>query len=152
MKSKAIIRIVLLAVIAVAVGGWAFKEFGPAKAVSPGITRPDGVTVINFHGAKRCRTCVGIGELAKKTIDEDFTAQLQSGQIRWEQLNYDDAANVHYVKDYGLVSSTVVITLWKDGKELKWNRLDRVWDHYGDDAAFRAYLIQSVHDLYKATL
>ena len=65
MKPKAIIRVVLLTVIAIAVGSWAFKEFGPDKAVTPGVIRPDGVTVINFHGAKRCRTCIGIGELAK---------------------------------------------------------------------------------------
>jgi len=149
MKSKTIIRIVLLAVIAVAVGGWAMKEFGPAKAVSPGVTRPDGVTVINFHGAKRCHTCIGIGELAKKTIDEDFVTELQSGQIHWEQLNYDEAPNVHYVKDYGLVSSTVLITLWKDGKEVKWNRLDAVWDHIGDPPVFRDYIAQSVRDLIK---
>jgi hypothetical protein len=152
MNAKTIIRIVLLAVIAVAVGRWAMKEFGPAKAVSPSVTRPDGVTVINFHGAKRCRTCIGIGELAKKTIDEDFAAQLKSGQIRWEQINYDETPNAHYVKDYGLVSSTILITLWKDGKEVKWSRLDEVWDHYGDETAFQNHLIQSVHDLYKATL
>jgi len=149
MKSKAIIRIVLLVVIAIAVGSWAFKEFGPAKAVSPVVARPDGITVINFHGAKRCRTCIGIGDLAKKTIDDDFVAELQSGQIRWEQLNYDEALNAHYVKEYGLVSSTILITLWKDGKEVKWNRLDAVWDHFGDDAAFRNYLTQNVRDLLK---
>lgn len=149
MKSKAVIRTVLLTVIAVAVGSWAFKEFGPAKAVSPVIIRPDGVTVINFHGAKRCRTCIGIGELVKKTIDEDFAAQLASGQIRWEKLNYDETPNAHYVKDYGLVSSTILITLWKDGKEVKWNRLDGVWDHFGNDPVFRDYLTQNVRDLLK---
>ena len=149
MKSKSIIRIVLLTVIAVAVGSWAFKEFGPAKAVTPDVIRPDGVTVINFHGAKRCRTCIGIGELAKKIVDEDFAAGMQSGEIRWVQLNYDEAANAHYVKDYGLVSSTILITLWKDGKEVKWNRLDGVWDHFGNDPAFRTYLTQNLRDLLK---
>ena len=74
---------------------------------------------------------------------------MASGQIRWETLNYDEAANTHYVKDYGLVSSTILITLWKDGKEVKWNRLDGVWDHFGNDPAFRDYLTQNLRDLLK---
>lgn len=157
MNAKTMTRNVLLAVIAAAVGVWAMREFGPAKSVATGgatgatvaVSRPDGVTVINFHGAKRCRTCIGIGELAKKTIDEDFADEKQSGRIHWEHVNYDEPANAHFVKDYELVSSTVLVTLWKDGKELKWNRLDGVWDHVGDEPAFRAYIANGLRDLLK---
>ncbi len=155
MNPKTIIRIILLGVIAIAVGSWAMKEFGPAKAVATNSEskattesmRPDGVTVINFHGAKRCRTCIGIGDQARKTLDEEFAAEEKAGKVHWEHINYDEPANAHYVKDYELVSSTVVATLWKDGKEVKWNRLDGVWDHIGDDPTFRAYVAQGVRDL-----
>lgn len=155
MKSKTIIRIVLLAVIAFAVGGWAIKEFGPAGVVAgnggsestASATRPDGVTVINFHGEKRCRTCIGIGNLARKTLDEEFAAEEKAGRLRWESINYDEPAKAHFVKDYELVSSTVLVTLWKNGKEVKWNRLDAVWDHVDDEPEFRAYVAQGVRDL-----
>ena len=159
MNAKTITRIVLLGVIAIAVGAWAMKEFGPAKAVATGgetpatttstaaATRPDGVTVINFHGEKRCRTCIGIGKLAKQTLDDEFAAEEQAGKVRWEHINYDEPANAHFIKDYDLVSSTVLVTLWKDGKEVKWNRLDGVWDHVGDEPTFRAYVAQGVRDL-----
>lgn len=155
MNPKTIIRIVLLAVIAIAVGGWAMKEFGPAKAVvtnseskaTAAANRPDGVTVINFHGEKRCRTCIGIGNLARKTLDEEFAVEEKAGKVRWEHINYEEPVNAHFVKDYELVSSTVLVTLWKDGKEVKWNRLDAVWDHVGDEPTFRAYVSQGVRDL-----
>jgi hypothetical protein len=157
MNAKTIIRIVLLAVIAIAVGGWAMKEFGPARtAATDGdgkttavATRPDGVTVINFHGEKRCRTCIGIGNQARRTLDEEFAAEEKAGKVRWEHINYDEPANAHFVKDYELVSSTVVATLWKDGKEVKWSRLDGVWDHVDDEPTFRAYVAQGVRDLLK---
>jgi hypothetical protein len=148
MKVKSFIRIILLAVIGAAVGSWAMKEFGPSKAFT-GTIRPDGVTVINFHGEKRCRTCIGIGNLARKTIDTEFATGKKAGKIHWETVNYDEPANVHYVKDYSLVSSTVLVTLWKDGKELKWNRLDAVWDLVGDETAFKAYIVQNVRELLK---
>ena len=157
MNAKSITRIVLSGVIAFAVGAWAVKEFGPAKSdatISTGgtmaaVARPNGVTLINFHGAKRCRTCIRIGDLAKQTLDDEFVAEEQSGKVRWEHINYDEPANAHYVKDYALVSSTVLVTLWKDGKEVKWNRLDGVWDHVGDEPTFRAYVAQGVRDLLK---
>jgi hypothetical protein len=150
------IRIVLLAVIAIAVGSWAMKEFGPAKAVATGgndpetaakVVRPEGVTVISFHGEKRCKTCIKISELAKQTIDKEFADAEKAGKLHWVQVDYDAPGNTHFVKDYELVSSTVLVTLWKDGKEVKWNRLDAVWDHVGDEATFRAYVAQGVRDL-----
>lgn len=132
MKPKTIIRIVLPAVIAIAVGGGAVKEFGPAGVVAgnggsestASVTRPDGLTVMNCHGEKRCRTCIGIGELARQTLDEEFAAEEKAGKVRWEQINFDQPANARFVKDYQLVSSTVLITLWKDGRQVEWNRLD----------------------------
>lgn len=157
MNSKTITRIILLAIVGIAVGAWAMKEFGPAKAIAangqnkataPAVsTRPDGVTVINFHGKQRCRTCIGIGNLARKTLDDEFAAEEKAGKVRWEQINYDEPANAHFVKEYELVSSTVLVTFWKEGKEVKWNRLDAVWDHVGDEPVFRAYVAEGVRDL-----
>ena len=109
--------------------------------------RPDGVTVINFHGKQRCRTCIRIGDLAKKIVTEDLAAAGQAGKLHWEHLNYDEPANAHFVKEYELVSSTVVATLWKDGREITWRRLDDVWDLVGDEAAFRAYIASNVNEL-----
>lgn len=151
MNAKTMTRIVLLGIVGIAVGAWAMKEFGPStvgdtKAVSS-VIRADGVSVINFHSTKRCRTCIRIGDLAKKTMYEEFADEEKAGKVRWEQLNYDEPANAHYVKDYELVSSTVLVTLWKDGKEVKWNRLDAVWDHVGDEPVFRAYVAQAMRDL-----
>jgi len=156
MNAKLIIRIVLLSVVAIAVGSWAYKEFGPARTVatasgsdqgSAAINRPDGVTVIGFHGSQRCRTCIRISDLARKTITEDFAAATQAGQLHWQDIDYDQPANAHFVKDYQLVSSTVVATLWKDGREITWKSLDGVWDHVGDEAAFRTYISQNVNEL-----
>lgn len=153
MNAKAITRIALLSVVAIAVGSWAYKEFGPARVAvtqdqsSTVVKRPDGVTVINFHGSQRCRTCIRIGDLAKKTVTEDFYAAGKAGKLHWEQINYDQPANAHFVKDYQLVSSTVLVTLWKNGREITWRRLDDVWDHVGDEAAFRALISKNVNEL-----
>ena len=156
MNPKSITRIVLLAVIALAIGGWAIKEFSTTTATEKAagesggaadFTRPDGVTVINFHGDTRCRTCVSIGNLASKTVDEHLTEARQSGELHWEIINYDAPENTHFVTDYELVSPTVVATLWRDGKEVKWERLDGVWEHLNDETTFQTYVAHGVREL-----
>lgn len=146
MKTKTIMRMVMLAVLAVAVGVWVIKEFGSTKVIGTGGTavgqgtttstdraRPDGVAVINFHGTMRCRTCLRIGELAKKTLDEAFTEAQKIGKVSWQHVNYQEPANAHFVKDYELGNPTILLAQWKDGKEVKWNRLDGVWDLVEDE-------------------
>lgn len=156
MNPKNIMRIVLLAVIALAVGAWAMKEFRASNAAeapdNPSgsgseFTRPDGVTVINFHSETRCRTCINIGNLARKTLDDRFADAELSGEVHWDDINYDAPGNRHYVTEYELVSSSVLATLWRDGREVKWARLDGVWDHHNDESAFQAYLAANIQEL-----
>ena len=157
MNAKTLARMVLLAVVAIALAAWARKEFGPAAAVArgdaapgdrgPELTRPDGVSVVFFHGEKRCRTCIRIGTLAREVLEEEFAAQQQAGVLHWEEINYDQPAHAHFVKRYELVSSTLVLTRWEAGRETEWKRLDAVWDHVGDDAAYRAYLSRELNEL-----
>ena len=155
MNAKVIVRVVLLAVVAFAVGSWAVKEFGSTASAPDGTgnaggiaaARSNGITVINFHGKKRCRTCLRIGELSRKTVEEEFAAEKDGGKVRWEEIDYEEPANAGNVGHYELVSSTVVVTLWMDGKEVKWIKLDGVWDHVDDEAAFRGYVAGGVRGL-----
>jgi len=153
MNAKTLTRIALLAIVAAAVGGWAFKEFGTAAKAGAdtddgmNFTRPDGITVINFHGEKRCRSCIRIGTLAEKTLEQHFADDMRAGGLHWEHINYEAPGNTHYVNDYQLVSSTLVATLWRDGREVKWTELDGVWDHLNDEAAFDAYLAHGIREL-----
>lgn len=75
---------------------------------------------------------------------------MKSGDVRWEHINDEANGNTHYVTDYELVSSTIVVTCWKDGKEVEWTRLDGVWDHHDDEASFDAYLANGIEELMKA--
>ena len=80
-------------------------------------------------------------------MEGHFPDAVQAGNLHWQSLNFDAPANAHFIKDYALVSSTVVATKWKDGKEVAWKRLDGVWDHVGDETAFRTYVADNVFGL-----
>ena len=142
-------RYALLALVAVSLGTWAVRTWRPAgtgdsSAIVSESLPADGVVVINFHGTTRCASCQEIGKEAHAVVSKDFASELQSGRMTWQVINYDEPANRHYVKDYALVSSTVVVVRREHGRDAAWRRLDAVWDHVFDAPAMNAYLRREI--------
>jgi hypothetical protein len=136
-------RYALLALVAVSLGTWAVRTWRPAAIVSDALPA-DGVVVINFHGATRCASCQEIGKEAHAVVANDFASDLQSGRMTWQVINFDEPANRHFVQDYGLVSSTVVVVRREGGRDAVWRRLDAVWDHVFDAPAMNNYLRREI--------
>lgn len=69
---------------------------------------------------------------------------LSDGRIEWKVLNVDEPVNAHFTKDYELYTKTVVVSEIQDGKEVRWKRLEKVWDLLGDQQAFMDYVSNEV--------
>jgi len=144
MKNAAfgITRMLLLTLVAASLTAWGMRTFARAKgdAAAPTQLAEDGLMVVNFHGETRCNACMEIGQAAQSVVEAHFNDALKAGRLHWSVLNFDEPSNRHFVKDYGIVSSTVVLVRRKDGKDIEWRRLDAVWDHLFDDPAMKNYL------------
>ena len=66
------------------------------------------------------------------------------------RVNFDESANGHFVKDYGLHSQAVVLSARTGGKQVRWKNLDRIWKLVGDKGAFQAYITDEVRTFYGA--
>ena len=100
----------------------------------------DGVIVYYAHSNTRCPTCEKIESQAHEALDSGFAEALKAGSIRWELVNYEEAAGKRFVDDYGVQMPTVVLIRIKDGKAADWRRLDKVWGLVGDKGAFIDYV------------
>lgn len=107
----------------------ALRERGEARAASetPAATdaaavSADTVSVTYFHGSKRCKTCMDIEARTKAAVEAAVASEIAEGRVLFRSVNVEEAANAHYVKDYGLTFSTVVVSRG-DIHE----RLDNVW-------------------------
>ena len=152
-KSTSLVRAALLLVVAASLVTWAvtsLRESPTPATAAPIATAPtakliaDGVAVVNFHGALRCPTCLGIGALSQAIVDEEFPAEKDEGRIAWSSIDFDQPENAHYKDDYELVSSSVVVVRREHGVDVGWKRLDDVWTHYGDEPVFRSYVHAAV--------
>jgi hypothetical protein len=93
-----------------------------------------------FHGNMRCMTCRTIEAYTKEAIDTKFTEALKDGHLEWQVINVDESGNEHFVKDFQLVTRSVVIAEIVDGKRTRWKNLQRVWDLVRNKPAFLKYI------------
>ena len=109
----------------------------------PGLT-PDLIQVTYFSSDVRCATCVRIERLTQECVERNFAAELQSGRIAFRTVNLDGPGNEHFVKDYQLISKTVIVADLAQGQEVGWENLQNVWSKQRDEAAFEAYIVDAV--------
>jgi hypothetical protein len=134
-------QVVLLAAALVGCSRGSAKtnELQAPSASSVVATQPDSVVVYYFHGARRCKTCLGIQETIERTIQERFGAETASAALSFQDVNIDEPDNKHFVKEYNLSFSSMVVSARKGKETLKWENCDKVWEHARDPSALAEY-------------
>jgi hypothetical protein len=141
-------RYALLALVVISLGTWGVRTFSSIHAAGGGDMLPaDGIVVLNFHAAIRCNGCREIGKEAQTVVETDFADELKSGRMTWRVINFEEPANKHFVQDYGLTTSTIVVTRREGGRDVEWQRLDKVWDFLFEGPAMRAYVKEHIAQL-----
>ena len=114
---------------------------------------PSGNKVIAyyFHGNFRCPTCYKLEQYSKEAIDANFKAELASGKLTFKAINTDEKGNKHFVNDYQLYTKSLVISLVKDGKEVKSKNLTKIWDYVGNKQKFFDYVTSEINNFLKGT-
>ena len=127
-----------LLLAAVALASHSFLGTSPAMAeeVSAGGT----VTAYYFHGTFRCPTCQKLEEYAKEAIESNFKTDLASGKLSFRIVNVENKGNEHFVQDYQLYTKAVVLSLSKDGKEVRSKNLDKIWQLVRNREQYQSYV------------
>ena len=102
-----------------------------------------------FHGTFRCPTCLKMEKYAREAIEETFDGDVQSGRVQWQAVNYDEPANEHFVKQYELFASALVLVSGQADVQ-RWQKLERIWDLVGDEPAFKNYVIDEVKNILRS--
>ena len=64
------------------------------------------VKVLYFHGDRRCKTCVTVGEVSKFTLIKEFK---DTTQVKFMDINYDIEGNEKLVEKYQVSGSSLII-------------------------------------------
>jgi hypothetical protein len=97
-----------------------------------------------FHTNTRCSTCMKIEAYSKEAIEQGFSEELKKGILEMRIVNYENLENQHFMKDYKLVSKSLVLVNMVNGKQTEWTNLRVVWQLTGRKDAFLNYVRKEV--------
>lgn len=103
-------------------------------------TENNYVMAYYFHGSFRCYSCYRIEQYSKEAIEYYFGNEIDSGKLIFKVVNVEEKENEHFIRDYELYTKSLIISLVKDGKEVKYNNLTRVWEFLGNRDRFFEYV------------
>lgn len=98
------------------------------------------VIVYYLHNTFRCPSCFKIETYTKEAINTNFAKELKDGTLVFKAINFDEKGNKHYVEDYQLYTKSVVLSKVKNGKQVEWKNLDKIWTLLGDKTKFQQYI------------
>jgi hypothetical protein len=108
-------------------------------------TSSSKVVVYYFHGQFRCYSCTRIEDLTRSALQNRFRRELTAKSVEWRPINVESPGNNAYIAKYRLRSRSVVISRVVNGSEREWKNLESVWNHYGNENAFRNYISREVN-------
>jgi hypothetical protein len=100
--------------------------------------------VYYLHGTFRCPSCNTIERLTRQAVEQGFAEQIRQGRIQLKILNVEEPGNEHFVQDYKLYTKSVILSDLKNGKEVQWKNLEKVWTLLHDEAKFIEYIQSEV--------
>ena len=163
MKVKTIATFALLAFVVASIVFLVAKDSKRSPAVAASSSGPAAragakeggtghkIVAYYFHGSVRCVSCVAIETLSRKAITEGFPEDLKSGRLEFREVNVDDPQNRHFIEKYRLSSQSLVIVEIRDGREVRWRNLEKVWLLLDSEREFIPYVRNSVSGFLKNT-
>ena len=116
------------------------KLAGRAAGVAPTMAPASGDKVIVYymHPTIRCVTCNAIEKAAREAVKQDFGQQMEGGRLEWQVVSFSEDETL--ARRYDGASSTVVVGHLRGGREVRHEKLDKVWELAAKPAELRAYV------------
>lgn len=113
------------------------------RAVSPQ-TESHKIVAYYFHTNTRCSKCKKIEKYSIEAIRQGFPNELKSGKLELHIINYEKPENRHYLKDYKLVTKSLILVHRVNGEQTEWTNLKLVWELTNNKTAFINYVRKEV--------
>ncbi len=111
-------------------GEWAFSAEPP----------PDRVVVMYFHRTQRCPTCMRMESYARQALEEAFSEQLQTGQIAFYSIDFQDERNARLTRAYQITGPTLIMVKVVNKKGMESKNLQEIWAKVRDQKEFFRYV------------
>jgi hypothetical protein len=119
------------------------SQSGSATSVQPSMSSAvasvEKVEVYHFHGDQQCASCIAVGDLAEKTVNENFKDELASGRLVFAHVNAQQPENAALATKYGVTGSSLWIGVY-DANGFHKEQNIKVWSLINNKDLYSTYL------------
>lgn len=108
-------------------------------------TKADKIEITLFHFTQKCYSCNRMGELIRKTLDDNFSQQLKEWIISYQEVNIDMRPKNTFDK-YHATWLSVYINWISEGKENLFQDTN-VWRYLENEEKFKEYFTKILNNL-----
>ena len=104
----------------------------------------DAVLVYFIHGRAKCPTCDQILAHTRSALEESFPEETRKGELVLVPVDVEKPGNEHFMDDFGLFTTSVVLFAKNPEGKVRWSNLSRAWELAENAAAFKSYFVDEV--------
>ncbi len=102
------------------------------------------IIVYYFHADIDCVSCADVKAYTLEALELYFNLELECDLVHWQPVNIDTLGNEHYVKDYELTSTAIILAKFNKGKLVRYKALPDVWKLVKNKRVFMTYVKNEV--------
>lgn len=133
-----VFSLLLFLMLACPLVSWAETESKPAD--EPKGSSEAQVRVTYYYTNYRCPTCRKLETYSRQAVEEGFSSDIEAKRVVFLTRNLDEPENNRYVEEYKLVTKSLILSLHRNGREVKWKNLPDIWKLVGDQDKFKEYV------------
>lgn len=144
---KRIIGTTLLVFAVFSLGYAAWLTWGkPGEALSVFSENGSGNAVLVYfiHGRAKCPTCDLMLAHTRSALETSFPEETRSGRLRLVPVDVEKPGNEHFMEDFDLFTTSVVLYSRKGEGKARWKNLARAWELAENGESYKTYFIAEV--------
>ncbi len=110
------------------------------------VLNAEKIEVIHFHSTQQCWACITVGELALKTIEQEFPEEYDQGVITFRDVNVDLAENKELASKFKARGSSVFVNAIVQGEDNIEEDV-AVWRLIRNEEKYIEYFAEKLNDL-----
>lgn len=100
------------------------------------------VAVYYMHSTFRCVTCNTIEQMTRELLDDSYSEELVTGEVRWQEINFQKSKSL--AEQFEVMASCVVVAQVDSGGVVEYRRLDEVWTLMQEPVSFNNYISSAI--------
>lgn len=148
MSPKKVFTSVLVIFIIASLSFAIYNKFSSAIPQVTQSLKSERVDVFYLHGKARCDACIKIEKYTAETVFEIFEDESKVDDVVFRPIDLQARGdvNLHYIDDFELSFSTVVVARVVNDKVVEYWNLSKVWELTNDEDAMKLYLSNAIQN------